>query len=1167
MKMKSQAASAALTLAVLGIFSAVSPLRADLLDPKRGLGDTGASYGDLQAENASWYYTWGTGAGSPGTYNANFYPMFWSAPSQTTINAGLAYNPNYILGFNEPDVSSQSNMSVAQALSSWSGISSSTIAYNTAHGTNVQLVSPAVSDTSTGEAWLQSFMSQATTAGYKVDAVAFHWYDDDTTNGAQAAADFESKVLWYHNTFNKPVFITEFADHDWGGTYSQASMIAANAQMLSIVIPWMDSQSFVLGYSYYNWFSDSSTFTSTSAGYNPTTLGATYNSSIGSGNTTNLAGINLGEHVADLTGGTLTMSGSTGTVNYINALGSTSYISGNVNWGLNLATNWVRVQPAAVLVKTSSNTITFAGPVADDGTLQLNQGVLRLSAAVTGVGSLYIYSDGGATGSTGRFELTGNINIANPITYAQRTDPSGSDGIRNVSGNNTLSGPLTITVGGNQARIESDAGLLTLAGPISTNATSSRNFYLQGAGNGTISGVISDNPSNAAGQINLYKQGTGTWTLTGANTYTGNTTISAGTLRLDQTTSASVIASAVANYTFDSTGGITVLNSGTGGTAMNGVLANGATIVSGGRFGNALSLTSGASLNISNPIESLSNTGTWTVSAWVKTATAGATIVSKSSGGWASGNSVFYLGDGTGAGSGGIPSAVRYAGGFYQGSTAATSVTDNTWHLVTYVDNAGNYAVYVDGAAQSLSSGSSSFSNADVGSIVRIGLTTDTAASDGSVNFSGLLDNVQFYNQALTAPQIAALYQGTNGGVLPSASNVSIASGATLDLNNTSQQIGSLSGPAGSLITLGTGQLTFSSANNSSFAGNISGSGGSLLKAGISTLTLNGTNTYTGNTTINTGELDVGGSLAGTNINVATGSTFAVLSTGSVSGSPNLLANGTVNFNAPSVSVGTLNGSGGAITLNTTTLTVNTGGSFTGKLTSNGTSGSLTVNAPLVTDGVQLNALTLNANQQIRTNGTSTGTSFINALNLAGSLGAWTSGLDLTNNKLIVEDPLTKSTTITQLQDQVVFGTTHTAGVYTSTVLPANMTLAVIDNAVTGLATFGGLAVDSNSVLVGAELVGDTNIDGKVDLSDLNTVLNNLGSTTSAWTSGNFDHAATIDLTDLNDVLNNLGLTNANASSWVSGTSAISATPEPASLSLLGGAAAALFIRRRSARR
>ena len=59
--------------------------------------------------------------------------------------------------------------------------------------------------------------------------------------------------------------------------------------------------------------------------------------------------------------------------------------------------------------------------------------------------------------------------------------------------------------------------------------------------------------------------------------------------------------------------------------------------------------------------------------------------------------------------------------------------------------------------------------------------------------------------------------------------------------------------------------------------------------------------------------------------------------------------------------------------------------------------------------------------------------------------------------------------------------------------------------------------------------MGDTNIDGVVDLTDLSKVINNFGATTPDWTSGNFDGKTTNDLTDISNVLNNFGQTNPNA--------------------------------------
>ena len=142
-----------------------------------------------------------------------------------------------------------------------------------------------------------------------------------------------------------------------------------------------------------------------------------------------------------------------------------------------------------------------------------------------------------------------------------------------------------------------------------------------------------------------------------------------------------------------------------------------------------------------------------------------------------------------------------------------------------------------------------------------------------------------------------------------------------------------------------------------------------------------------------------------------------------------------------------------------------------------------------------------------------------------GSVGNWSGTLDLTNNKLVVEAVVTKASALANLQSQA--GT-----VLMSSTKPGTFGIAVVDDAALAvpLATFGGQPVDSNSILVSQELLGDANIDGHIDLTDLSTVLNNFGSTTAAWTSGNFDGAATIDLTDLSNVLNNFGATNPNAS-------------------------------------
>lgn len=438
--------------------------------------------------------------------------------------------------------------------------------------------------------------------------------------------------------------------------------------------------------------------------------------------------------------------------------------------------------------------------------------VLRASANnALGSGPVVIGPSGNA--STARLELGGGYTQGAAIDFCGRTNSSVA--IQSLSGNNTLAGGITSNVGGNIYQIQSDAGTLTLGGTVQAGS-GTRTFTLQGAGSGVVSGII----QNGGGTVALTKEGAGIWSLTGPNTYTGVTNVNAGTLRVTG-------AGAVASYSFDNVSGSTIVNGGSGGAAMNGTLTAGATVVAGGRTGNAVSLAGGSYVNINNPITDLGNNGNWTISAWVKTTTAGSTILSKANGdSWGTGNSVFYLGDGTAAGSGGIPSAVRYAGGFFQGSASAVSVVNNVWHMVTYVNSGGVCAIYIDGVAQALSTGNSGFGNADVGTTVRLGFTTNTFPADGTVHFNGLLDDVQFYNQALSAAQIAMVYQNqVPAGSLASASGITIASGATFDVNGVSQTIGTLAGP-GTLTKNGAGTLTLSGAN--SFTGSATINGGTL---------------------------------------------------------------------------------------------------------------------------------------------------------------------------------------------------------------------------------------------------------------------------------------------------------------------------------------------------
>ena len=388
----------ALLTAILACWCA----RADaaILSSKRGFADTGAGYSNLQATGAGWYYTWGLGAANPGSFDASFAPMFWGgwAVNQNNINA-VKNNANveWVLGFNEPERTDQANMSVGAAISSWTTLS------NGFAGSGKKLVSPAVSDTGEGQAWISSFMNQANSAGLQVDAVAFHWYGvSNPNNPAGAASSFLSRVDWYHNLANKPVFITEFAIHDWGGSYSDEEISEANRQFLDIVIPALESRSYVAGYSWYHWFSDAHLYEGSPPA--PTPMGYEYIGVLQSGDYEDAGGQDYGEHVAYLAGGELAMNGrDAGALRYVNALEGTSVVSGATDWSISRG-GWIRVQPGATLRKTGSNQLgVLAGSLTNDGVLEVAQGTLQVGVTVAGGGDVVVR--GGTLALVGRGEL------------------------------------------------------------------------------------------------------------------------------------------------------------------------------------------------------------------------------------------------------------------------------------------------------------------------------------------------------------------------------------------------------------------------------------------------------------------------------------------------------------------------------------------------------------------------------------------------------------------------------------------------------------------------------------------------------------------------------------------------------------------------------------------
>jgi RNA polymerase sigma factor (sigma-70 family) len=184
----------------------------------------------LARSGASWYYTWAPNhAGIASPRGVAFVPMIWGAGSVTAATLSqVRHEGHVLLGFNEPDLSSQSNMSVPRALALWPRLMA----------TGMRLGSPAVATgAATPGGWLDRFMRGAAARHYRVNFITVHWYGADFATGP-AAGQLESYLQAIHARYRLPIWLTEFALARFGGSASfpaprvQAAFLTAATTML-----------------------------------------------------------------------------------------------------------------------------------------------------------------------------------------------------------------------------------------------------------------------------------------------------------------------------------------------------------------------------------------------------------------------------------------------------------------------------------------------------------------------------------------------------------------------------------------------------------------------------------------------------------------------------------------------------------------------------------------------------------------------------------------------------------------------------------------------------------------------------------------------------------------------------------------------------------------------
>ncbi|HEV7407128.1 MAG TPA: autotransporter-associated beta strand repeat-containing protein [Bradyrhizobium sp.] len=626
-----------------------------------------------------------------------------------------------------------------------------------------------------------------------------------------------------------------------------------------------------------------------------------------------------------------------------------------------------------LVVGGNDRSTEVSGVIADNNPCGCTTGPGALEKV--GLGTMILSGDntytGGTTITAGTLQLgnggaTGSIlgDVVNNDTFAfNRSNTYQFDGVISGSGAIQQDGPGTTTltaVNTYAGATTISAGVLALSGAgsianssgvidnsifdISATTAGASIKNLSGAGIVTL-GSQTLTLTNAAGTFEgtiggtggLIKQGAGLFELSGANTYTGPTTVADGNLRVNGSIASAVNVQSGATLSgIGSIGGLVTIQSG--GTLSAGQSPGTMTV-------GALNLNAGSTSVfelgspgvVGGPTNDLVNvTGNLTLG--------GTLSVNAPSAGY---YRLFNYGTLT-------PSNFATVSGSSNGTATVLSNVSNQVNLL--IANAGQQIQFWDGADQTGNG------------VVNGGTGTWNAAN---TNWTGAPGQATFNDQWRSS---VGVFAGTAG-------TVTIAGAQAFDTLQFITTGYVLNAGAGGQLQLaglsGTGTINTDNGVNATInAAIVDGSSHSLTKVGGGTLVLTAANTYTGGTTISAGTLQLGnggttGSIIGNvlnngvfAINRSDAFTFAGVISGS--GAFNQIGSGTTTLSNTNIYTGPTTVTAGALTISATgsitsnvtnNATFTNAGTVTGSLTNTGTAN----NSGTITNGLT-NTATVNAN-------------------------------------------------------------------------------------------------------------------------------------------------------------------------------------------------------------
>lgn len=561
-----------------------------------------------------------------------------------------------------------------------------------------------------------------------------------------------------------------------------------------------------------------------------------------------------------------------------NYSGGTSLISGTliVRDAAALGSGAVTASNATTAPTSSANAPKLTTTQSGRGSLGLN-----ISNALVVNTSYASGTYGLGIGGTDSFTLSGAITGTGVIDkYGSGTLTITGDGSAFAGNTNILAGTLRLGDGGSTG---------SLAGNIATSAGTTLTFDRSNAT--SFSGVVS-------GSGALLKQGAGNLTLTNHSTFSGGTTINAGTLTIGNgATSGGIAGSVVNNATLAFNRSDAVLFAGTiSGTGAVQKLAAGNLTLSGANTYSGGTTVSAGTLTATNATGSATGSGNVTI--------ASGAALSIGAGGT------------TGAVSGGI--------------TNSGTVTFNRSNDSTYAGNIlGTGSLIKLGAGKLTLTGASTFTGSTQinAGILEIGaqnaLSTGTALTlsgtatfdvDADQTIASLASAISTTTTDIASGKTLTIHGGSNttyAGVISGAGAIDITNASALTLTGANTFSGGTTITSGTLSLLNTtgsatgtgaitveasgtlavgnggttgfiggnltnnGAVTVNRSDNTTYAGTISGAGTST-KLGAGTLSLTGSVSQSG-VTISAGTVSIGdGGTAGTlNSSVTNNATLA----------------------------------------------------------------------------------------------------------------------------------------------------------------------------------------------------------------------------------------------------------------------------------------------------